>query len=106
MKLVVVLVRYSGDAANTTGTKVNLLNKVLQQHYTCNTHTHKYTVHLRMYMYICISSISITFHRFWPQWPMYSYTIMRTDQLISTNWLTTGIEHTLTQHCYMISTSL
>ena len=28
MKLVVVLVRYSGDAVNTTGTKVNLLNKV------------------------------------------------------------------------------
>ena len=28
MKLVVVLVRYSGDATNNTGTKVNLLNKV------------------------------------------------------------------------------
>ena len=28
MKLVVVLVRYSGDPVNTTGTKVNLLNKV------------------------------------------------------------------------------
>ena len=54
MKLVVVLVRYSGDAANTV-TKVNLLNKVgtspcdtrLTPHETLSSYTH---VHVHVFM--------------------------------------------------------
>ena len=50
MKLVVVLVRYSGDAANTTSTKVNLLNKVRQ--HCCSPFFNQNTVNMPLRAYV------------------------------------------------------